>query len=129
MKVGLLFLNILSIIIGGSSLSYLLAYVDVSKESYIYVWWFIGSFVLTVWGLFAIFLYLVRRILSDKTQYNLLLIRSERQSLLLAILSGVHLSLQGFMIWNLFSAIFLTLIVVILESYFLSKENQNVKVN
>jgi len=37
--------------------------------------------------------------------------------------------LQGFMIWNLFSAIFLTLIVVILESYFLAQENDVIKVN
>ncbi len=129
MKRALLFLNVISLIIGSSSLAYLIAYIDVSKVSYIYVWWFIGSFVLVVWGLFAIILYFIRVIFSDRSKHYLLLIRSERQALLLALLSGVHLSLQGFMIWNLFSAIFLTLIVVILESYFLAQENDVIKVN
>lgn len=129
MKRVLLLLNVISLIIGSSSLAYLLAYIDVSKVSYIYVWWFIGSFVFVVWGLFAVILYSIRKIFSEKSKHDLLLVRSERQALLLALLSGIHLSLQGFMIWNLFSAIFLTLIVVILESYFLTQENDSIKVN
>lgn len=129
MKRFLLFLNIISIIVGGSSLAYLLAYIDVSKVSYIYIGWFIVSFAFIVWGLFAIILYFLRRIFAKQEQYNLLLIRSERQALLLALLSIIHLSLQGFMIWNFFSAIFITLIIVILESYFLNQENESIKVN
>jgi len=129
MKRLLLFLNIISIVVGGSSLAYLLAYVDVTKVSYIYIGWFIVSFALIVWGLFAIILYLLRRMFAKKEQYDLLLIRSERQAFLLSLLSVIHLSLQGFMIWNFFSAIFITLIIVILESYFLNQENDSIKVN
>jgi hypothetical protein len=50
--------------------------------------------------------------------------RSERQGLLLGILFGLQLALQGFLLFNILSATILTIAIFLLEFFFIAQENK-----
>lgn len=122
MKNILLIINIFAILFGGGISAYMLVSVDVTQSPNTLVTAFIVAIMALVGGLVTSFLYAVRVLLLRKHSVQALL-RSQRQGLLVSIIVGIQLALQGFMLWNIFSASILTLVILLLEYYFLSQES------
>lgn len=123
MKLFLLTLNVFAILIGGGVFSYLLFSVDVTKSSTAIITVFILAISSVVWGVVTMLLYWFRTIILQKHSIQGL-IRSQRQGFLVAVMTGVQLSLFGTSLWNVFSTGILGLVIVLLEYYFLSHESQ-----
>ncbi len=115
-------INGIAVLAGAGAFGYLLFQVDVTQAPDYLPLVLIAALMLVVWGLLAYLSYGIRFSLS-REHSGLLLWRSERQALLLALLLGMHLTLQGFLLWNIFSASILTLVIIVFEYYFLSQES------
>ena len=115
--------------IGGIiSIWYIIRYIDPTNTASIVPWLLIASLVSVLWTLFFYLLYGLRMVLlrqKDAKHINYIWIRSERQGLILAGLFGMHMLLQGFLIWNVFSATILTLVVFIVEALCMTQEKIN----
>lgn len=122
MKTIVLIINTLAILLGGGAIAYMLVSVDVTQSPGTVVAAFIVAVMAVVWGIVTMLLYWARTLLLGKHSRQAFL-RSERQGLLLALITGIQLSLQGLLLWNIFSAGILTLVILLLEYYFLSQES------
>ena len=118
--------NGLAVLLGAGTFGYLLFRVDVTQAPDYLPLILIGALMLVVWGLLAYLSYGIRFSLF-REHSGVLLWRSERQALLLALLLGTHLTLQGFLLWNIFSASILTFVIIFFEYYFLSQETTSTR--
>jgi hypothetical protein len=92
------------------------------------VWVFITCITIIAWSVFSYLgysmrLFLYNTILKNRDSRHILL-RSERQGLLLGLLLGMQLALQGFLLFNILSATILTIAVFLLEFFFIAQENK-----
>ena len=124
MKLLLLSLNIIFIVVGGAGFGYMLFSVDVTEMSNTIIALFIISVSFVVWGLVTTFMYWFRAVVLGNNSIQAL-IRSQRQGFLLGAMTAVQLTLLGSLLWNIFSASILGLVILLLEYYFLSHETQS----
>ncbi len=122
MKTGFLIINTLAILLGGAGVAYLLVSVDVTQNPNTALVAFIVALMVFVWGAVTLLLYWMRTLFFGKHSMKSF-IRSQRQGFFLALVTGIQLSLQGLLLWNVFSAGILTLVILLLEYYFLSQES------
>lgn len=109
-----------SIVIGGSLFLYMLSSVDVSQNTTFAVP-FILLLMLMVWGVMALILqiiYLLSGLNPQKVQ------RAQRQSLFISLMVGMHLTLQALLVWNVFSALLMSFILIATEYFLLTHESQ-----
>ena len=125
MKNIVLIINTLAILLGGGAIAYMLVSVDVTQSPGSVVAAFIVAIMAVVWGVVTMILYWARTLLLGKHSQQAFF-RSQRQGLLLALIAGIQLSLQGLLLWNVFSAGILTLVILLLEYYFLSQESTTI---
>jgi hypothetical protein len=92
------------------------------------VWAFLVCIIVIVWSITTYLGYSIRLFLSHNLFKNrdtsYILMRSERQGLLLGILFGLQLALQGFLLFNILSATILTIAIFLLEFFFIAQENK-----
>lgn len=123
-----LWLNGIFLLVGLGLSYYILFNINPTEVGSIYIWILLTSFVVIIWSLFALFGYYIRNILTDSLFKNrdksYILIRSERQGLLLGVLFGLQLALQGFLLSNILSATILTIAVFLLEFFFIAQETK-----
>jgi hypothetical protein len=100
-------------IVGTSGFLWMLYRVEVTSES---VWepllmiLFVSCL---VWAVSATILYLMRSLIPSWRVHRYGV--SLRQGLFLGVLMALHLTLQGFLLWNIFSASILTFVVILIE--------------
>lgn len=121
-----LWLNSILLLLAGGGAYYIIFRTNPTEVSTNIIWAFITCIIIIVWSITSYLGYTIRLFLS----YNLfknrdmsyLLIRSERQGLLLGILFGLQLALQGFLLFNILSATILTIAIFLLEFFFIAQE-------
>ncbi len=122
----LLWLNTILLLSGLGGIYYIIVKTNPTEVNITIVWGLIASFSIIIWSITAFIGYGIRLFLfrnkTKKPAY--LLIRSERQGLILGLLFGLHLALQGFLLWNVFSATILTIVVFVLEFFFIAQETK-----
>lgn len=122
----LLWLNTILLLGGLGSIYYIITKTNPTEVNIVFVWGLIASFSIIIWSITAFLGYSIRLFLfrnkTKKPAY--ILIRSQRQGLILGLLFGLHLSLQGFLLWNVFSATILTIAVFVLEFFFIAQETK-----
>lgn len=83
---------------------------------------------IVVWSITAYLGYVTRLFLSHNLFKNrdtsYIVLRSQRQGLLLGILFGLQFALQGFLLFNILSATILTIAIFLLEFLFIAQENK-----
>jgi hypothetical protein len=122
----LLWLNAILLLGGLGGIYYIVAKINPTEVNIVFVWGLIVSFILIIWSITALIGYSMRLFLfRNKTKKpSYLLMRSERQGLILGLLFGLHLALQGFLLWNVFSGTILTIAVFVLEFFFIAQETK-----
>jgi hypothetical protein len=122
----LLWLNTILLLGGLGGIYYIVTKINPTEVNSIFVWGLIASFSIIIWSITTFLGYGIRlfffRNKTKKPAY--LLIRSQRQGLILGLLFGLHLALQGFLLWNVFSATILTIAVFVLEFFFIAQETK-----
>jgi len=125
-----LFLSINSslLLISVGVLYYIVSQKNPTEVSVSLVWVFITCITIIAWSVFSYLgysmrLFLYNTILKNRDSRHILL-RSERQGLLLGLLLGMQLALQGFLLFNILSATILTIAVFLLEFFFIAQENK-----
>lgn len=122
----LLWLNTILLLSGLGGIYYIIVKTNPTEVNITIVWGLIASFSIIIWSITAFIGYGIRLFLfrnkTKKPAY--VLIRSERQGLILGLLFGLHLALQGFLLWNVFSATILTIAVFVLEFFFIAQETK-----
>jgi len=122
----LLWLNFLILVGAVTGAWYIINNVDPTNTNSIIPWIFVGTIVLSLWSIFTYISYSVRLLFPhnrNRKNNTLVIIRSQRQGFLLALLVGLHLILQGFLLWNIFSGIVLVGVIFVLELFFMSQES------
>ncbi len=125
MKNTFLILNTLAILLGGGIIAYMLVSIDVTNSPTTVVAAFVVATMSVVWGIITLLLYWVRTLILGKHSSKAFL-RSQRQGFLLALVTGIQLALKGLLLWNVFSASILVLVILLLEYYFLSQESTTI---
>ena len=122
----LLWLNTILLLGGLGVVYYIIVKTNPTEVNIAFVWGLIASFSIIIWSITAFIGYSGRLFLfRNKTKRpTYLLMRSERQALILGLLFGLHLSLQGFLLWNVFNATILTIAVFVLEFFFIAQETK-----
>ena len=122
----LLWLNTILLLGGLGAVYYIIVKTNPTEVNITFVWGLIASFSIIIWSITAFIGYSGRLFLfRNKTKRpTYLLMRSERQALILGLLFGLHLSLQGFLLWNVFNATILTIAVFVLEFFFIAQETK-----
>jgi hypothetical protein len=122
----LLWLNTILLLGGVGSIYYIITKTNPTEVNIVFVWALIASFSIIIWSITTFLGYSIRLFLfrnkTKKPAY--IFMRSERQGLILGLLFGLHLSLQGFLLWNVFSATILTIAVFVLEFFFIAQETK-----
>jgi hypothetical protein len=122
----LLWLNTILLLGGLGSLYYIIVKTNPTEVNIVFVWGLIASFSIIIWSITAFIGYTIRLFLfrnkTKKPAY--ILMRSERQGLILGLLFGLHLALQGFLLWNVFNATILTIAIFVLEFFFIAQETK-----
>jgi hypothetical protein len=122
----LLWLNTILLLGGLGSLYYIIVKTNPTEVNIVFVWGLIASFSIIIWSITAFIGYAIRLFLfrnkTKKPAY--ILMRSERQGLILGLLFGLHLALQGFLLWNVFNATILTIAIFVLEFFFIAQETK-----
>jgi hypothetical protein len=122
----LLWLNTILLLGGLGSLYYIIVKTNPTEVNIVFVWGLIASFSIIIWSISVFIGYTLRSFLfrnkTKKPAY--ILMRSERQGLILGLLFGLHLALQGFLLWNVFNATILTIAIFVLEFFFIAQETK-----
>jgi hypothetical protein len=128
MKKLFLWLNSILLLIASGTAYYILFNINPTEISISIVWTLIVSVIVIVWSITTYLGYYVRLFLSHKIFKNkdisYILMRSERQGLLLGVLFGLQLALQGFLLFNILSATILIIAIFLLEFFFIAQENK-----
>jgi|LakMenE01Jun11ns_1017448.scaffolds.fasta_scaffold9888037_3 hypothetical protein len=128
MKKLFLWLNSILLLIASGTAYYILFNINPTEISISIVWTLIVSVIVIVWSITTYLGYYVRLFLSHKIFKNkdisYILMRSERQGLLLGVLFGLQLALQGFLLFNILSATILIIAIFLLEFFFITQENK-----
>lgn len=123
-----LWLNGILLIIASGGFYYIISKTNPTDVNLTIVWMLIVSIVVAVWSITALSGYYVRSFLAKYWYKNknisYILIRSERQGLLLGLLFGLQLALQGFLLFNVLSATILTIAILLLEFFFIAQESK-----
>ena len=128
MKKLFLWLNSILLLIASAGIYYIIFYTNPTEMPVAIVWSLIVCFVIIVWSIATYLGYYMRLLLyhnlfkNKDTSY--ILVRSERQGLLLGILFGMQLALQVFLLFNIFSATILVIAIFLLEFFFIAQENK-----
>lgn len=123
-----LWLNSILFIVASILAYYILLNTNPTDSPYYVVWILLASFTIIIWSIitylgYSMRLFLAHNIFKNKdTSY--ILIRSERQGLLLGLLFSIQLALQGFLLFNIISATILTIAIFLLEFFFITQENK-----
>lgn len=123
-----LWLNSILLLVGVGLAYYILFNINPKEANNTYVWLLLVSFSTIIWSIAALLGYYARNFLSRNLLKNkntdYILVRSERQGLLLGVLFGLQLSLQGFLLYNVLSATILTIAIFLLEFFFIAQETK-----
>jgi uncharacterized protein YacL len=122
----LLWLNTILLLGGLGVIYYIIVKNNPTEVNIAFVWGLIVAFSVIIWSITAFIGYGVRLFLfrNKTTRPSYLLMRSQRQGLIFGLLFGLHLALQGFLLWNVFSATILTIAVFVLEFFFIAQETK-----
>lgn len=123
-----LWLNSIFLVIASIILYYILFKTNPTEESIFIVWVLLACIVIIAWSItaylgYSMRLFLAHNIFKNKDK-SYILIRSERQGLLLGLLLGIQLALQGFLLFNIISATILTIAILLLEFFFIAQETK-----
>jgi hypothetical protein len=128
MKKLFLWLNIILLLIASAVAYYIVFHTNPTDMSAATVWALLLCIIIIVWSITTYLGYYIRLFLSHNLfknrDTNYILVRSERQGLLLGILLGIQLALQGFLIFNILSATILIIAILLLEFFFIAQENK-----
>ena len=123
-----LWLNSILLLIASGGAYYIIFNTNPTDMPVTIAWALIICIVVIVWSITTYLGYYIRLFLSYNVFKNrdssYILIRSERQGLLLGILFGIQLALQGFLLYNILSATILTIAILLLEFFFIAQENK-----
>lgn len=123
-----LWLNSILLLIASGGAYYIIFRTNPTEVSISLVWVLLVCIVIIVWSITAYLGYAMRLFLSHNLFKNrdtsYIIIRSQRQGLLLGILFGLQLALQGFLLFNILSATILTIAIFLLEFFFIAQENK-----
>lgn len=123
-----LWLNSILLLIASGGAYYIIFRTNPTEVPISLVWVLLVCIVIIVWSITAYLGYTMRLFLSHNLFKNrdtsYILIRSQRQGLLLGILFGLQLALQGFLLFNILSATILTIAIFLLEFFFIAQENK-----
>lgn len=123
-----LWINSILLVLASVVSYYIIFKTNPTESQYYIIWILLGSFIVIVWSIatylgYTARLFLYNNILKNRDK-KYILIRSERQGLLLGILFGLQLTLQGFLLFNIISATILTIAILLLELFFIAQENK-----
>jgi hypothetical protein len=128
MKKLFLWVNSILLLIASVGVYYIVVYTNPTDMPAATVWALLGCIIIIVWSITTYLGYSIRLFLSHNLFKNrdtsYILMRSERQGLLLGILFGLQLALQGFLLFNILSATILTIAIFLLEFFFIAQENK-----
>lgn len=128
MKKLFLWLNSILLLIAIAGTYYIVFYTNPTEMPVSIVWSLIACIVTIVWSITTYLGYYIRLLLANSIFKNkdtsYILIRSERQGLLLGILFGMQLALQVFLLFNILSATILVIAIFLLEFFFIAQENK-----
>lgn len=123
-----LWLNIVFFFIGIGGAYYIITQTSPTENNPIFMWFLLISIILIVWSIATLVGYYMRlfvaRYIFKNKNIDYILIRSERQGLLLGILFGLQLALQGFLLFNILSATIFIIAIVLLEFFFIAQESK-----
>jgi len=123
-----LWINSILLLIASGGAYYIIFRTNPTEVPIPLVWALLVCIVIIVWSITAYLSYAMRLFLSHNLFKNrdtsYILLRSQRQGLLLGILFGLQLALQGFLLFNILSATILTIAVFLLEFLFIAQENK-----
>lgn len=123
-----LWLNSILLLIASGGAYYIIFRTNPTEVPISLVWVLLVCIVIIVWSITAYLGYTMRLFLSHNLfknrDTNYILLRSQRQGLLLGILFGLQLALQGFLLFNILSATILTIAIFLLEFFFIAQENK-----
>jgi hypothetical protein len=123
-----LWVNSILLLIAAAGAYYIIIYTNPTDMPVITVWLLLVCIIIIVWSITTYLGYYTRLFLSHNLFKNrdksYILMRSERQGLLLGILFGIQLALQGFLLYNILSATILTIAIFLLEFFFIAQENK-----
>jgi hypothetical protein len=123
-----LWINSILLLIAGGGLYYIVFNTNPTDMPVFTVWLLLICVIVITWSIFTYLGYLFRLFLYNnifkKKDKKYILLRSERQGLLLGLLLGIQLALQGFLLFNIISATILTIAILLLEFFFIAQENK-----
>jgi len=123
-----LWINSILLLIASGGAYYIIFRTNPTEVPIPLVWALLVCILIIVWSITAYLSYAMRLFLSHNLFKNrdtsYILLRSQRQGLLLGILFGLQLALQGFLLFNILSATILTIAVFLLEFLFIAQENK-----
>lgn len=123
-----LWINSILLVLASVVSYYIIFKTNPTESPYYIIWILLGSFIVIAWSIVTYLGYTARLFLYNNIFKNrdkkYILIRSERQGVLLGILFGLQLSLQAFLLFNVISATILTIAILLLEFFFIAQENK-----
>jgi len=123
-----LWINSILLLIAGGVSYYILLKTNPTDSPISVVIILLFCFIIITWSITAYLGYSMRLFLSYTVLKNknksYILARSERQGLLLGLLLGIQLALQGFLLFNIISATILTIAILLLELFFIIQETK-----
>jgi len=123
-----LWINSILLLIASGGAYYIIFRTNPTEVPIPLVWALLVCILIIVWSITAYLSYTMRLFLSHNLFKNrdtsYILLRSQRQGLLLGILFGLQLALQGFLLFNILSATILTIAIFLLEFFFIAQENK-----
>lgn len=123
-----LWINSILLLIAGVVLYYIVFNTNPTDIPIFTVWVLLLCVVIITWSIFTYLGYLFRLFLYNNIFKNkdrkYILLRSERQGLLLGLLLAIQLALQGFLLFNVISATIFTIAILLLEFFFIAQENK-----
>lgn len=123
-----LWINSILLLIAGVGVYYILVKTNPTDSPIFVIWILLACFTIITWSIAAYLGYSIRLFLSHNIFKNrdksYILARSERQGLLLGLLLGIQLALQGFLLFNVISATILTIAILLLEFFFIAQETK-----
>lgn len=123
-----LWINSILLLIASGGAYYIIFRTNPTEVPIPLVWALLVCILIIVWSITAYLSYTMRLFLSHNLFKNrdtsYILLRSQRQGLLLGILFVLQLALQGFLLFNILSATILTIAVFLLEFLFIAQENK-----
>lgn len=123
-----LLINSILLLMSGVVSYYILFKINPTNSHTSFIWILLICFVIITWSITAYLGYSIRLFLSHSIFKNrdksYILARSERQGLLLGLLLGIQLALQGFLLFNTLSATILIIAMLLLEFFFITQETK-----